>query len=97
MVHDEARNRLLLMVNSHQEESRSARGILPEDGGFRSLLEMGWPAREVKTGAEWSPELHLNRCPRPNMSLVRIVSLIRHRYWRMLFANQTRGPVTDCR
>ena len=45
MVHDEARNRLLLMVNSHQEESRGALWEYRlEDGGFRSLLEMGWPA-----------------------------------------------------
>lgn len=96
MVHDEPRNRLLLMVNGKQGEGDSESALWEYrmgDGGFRSLLEMGWPAREVKTGPNGVLELYLNR-----------VLTSQYVFWygivefdpttdagRMRFANQTRG------
>ena len=94
MIHDEPRNRLLLMVNGQRD---GAEGTLWEyrldDGGMRVLLESEWPARAVEAGADGLVQLYLNRVLTPQYVFYYGIAEFDPRTdaARLRLANQKRG------
>ena len=98
IIHDEPRNRLLLAVNGQQGETEgSLWEYRLEDGAFRELLKMGWPAREVKIGANGVIHLYVNSVLTPQY--VFYYGIVEFDpaadKGRMVFVNQTRGAGED--
>ncbi len=94
IMYDEPRNRLLLMVNGQQGETDGTLWEYRlEDGVFRELLKMDWPAREVKVGADGVIELYVNRVLTPQY--VFYYGIVEFDpatdKGRMVFVNQKRG------